>query len=92
MVDAFFTEHGGKYMLFPGIIPEWLDAGRVGVRGLCTSLGKTDLSIKKVKEGYRVSFRCERDPKAKLLVYIPTEDGARVVEIDGATRIDTVIK
>jgi hypothetical protein len=91
IVDAFFMDTEGGHTLFAGILPEWLDEGRVGAKGLRTSLGKTDLSIKKLGDGYRITFKCEREPHGNLYVSIPTEDGARVVTLSPSKNINTVI-
>ena len=92
MVDAFFMDEGEGHTMFAGMLPEWLDEGKVGVKRLRTSLGKTDLSLEKTKRGYRFKFNSEREPEGEIRVCIPTNDGARIVTLPASKRIDTVIK
>ena len=92
MVDALFMDRDDGYTLFAGILPEWLDEGAVGVRGLRTSLGKTNLSIKKTQNGYRLRFNCEREPKGNIYVSIPTPEGARTVTFPPSKNINNLIK
>ena len=90
MVDAFFMDSEDGHTLFAGILPEWLSDG-VGVKGLRTSLGKTDLSIKQTKNGYRVKFKCEREPKGKICISIPTKDGAKQVYVSPSKKLDILV-
>ena len=71
--------------------PQGLGRRYARAKGLRTSLGKTDLSIKKLGDGYRITFKCEREPRGNIYVSIPTEDGARVVTLYPSKNINTII-
>lgn len=76
MTDMLYFEDTDTIHLFSGILPEWLANGKpVSVKGLRTSLGKTNLSLVRKGNAYTVTVKTERAPEKDMLLHIVDENG-----------------
>jgi hypothetical protein len=84
LVDMLLWENDREIHLMSGICPEWLDRGTVGVRGLCTSLGKVSLSLTRRTDGYTLTWAAQRTSDKQIILHLP--DG-RTAELPMSKRI-----
>ena len=76
MTDMLCFEDADAIHLFAGILPEWLEEGKaVAVKGLRTSLGKTDLSLVRKGNTYTVRVKTERAPEKEMILHTVDENG-----------------